>query len=70
MAGSDSIRWYCPNRDCNWSFVAKVPVSEEQGPRCICGWTMKRGETVPVFHYLDFLREDSTIEETLRAGKK
>jgi hypothetical protein len=67
--GSNGIRWYCPNRDCSWSFVATIPVSEEQGPRCVCGWTMKRGGSVPAFHHLDFLREDSTIEETLETAK-
>ena len=67
---SNGIRWYCPNRDCNWSLVATVPVSEEQGPRCVCGWTMRRGEAVPAFHYLDFLREESTMGETLVAEKK
>ena len=67
---SNGIRWYCPNRDCNWSFVAAIPVSEEQGPRCVCGWTMRRGETVPAFHYLAFLREESTMGETLVAEKK
>jgi hypothetical protein len=66
---SSGVRWYCPNRDC-WSFVATVPVSEEQGPRCVCGWRMKRGDTVPAFHYLDFLREDSTFAHTLGTGKK
>jgi hypothetical protein len=70
MEASDSIRWYCPNRDCNWSFVTATPVSEERGPRCVCGWTMKRGQIVPAFHYLDFLREDSPLGEPLRSEKE
>jgi hypothetical protein len=69
MGGSDSVRWYCPNRDCNWSFVATIPLGQEQGPRCVCGWTMKHGESIPTFHYLDFLREDSMIGETLSEKK-
>lgn len=70
MGANDSVRWYCPNRDCNWSFVATIPVSDEQGPRCVCGWTMRRGEIVRTFHYLDFLREESTVGKTVGSGKK
>jgi hypothetical protein len=70
MGASASIRWYCPNRDCNWSFVAAIPVSEERGPQCVCGWTMKRGEIVPAFHYLDFLREDFPLQEPLGSEKE
>jgi len=55
MSESNGVYWYCPNRDCNWSFVA-THVSEP-APLCLCGQRMKRGEVIPVFQYLDFLRE-------------
>lgn len=29
MGVSGSVRWYCPNRDCKWSFVAAIPVNDE-----------------------------------------
>jgi hypothetical protein len=31
---------------------------------------MRRGETVPAFHYLDFLKEDPKIEGTMGSENK
>jgi hypothetical protein len=63
MSGRNGIRWYCSSRDCNWSFVGTVSGENAEAPRCVCGRPMKCGETIPAFHYLDFLREDVQKEE-------
>lgn len=57
MSGSDGVRWHCPNPDCNWSLVTTQPVHNDSSPRCVCGRTMQRGDAIPAFHYLDFLRD-------------
>jgi hypothetical protein len=50
----------CPNQDCNWTMVATPGTNESSTePRCICGRTMQKGDAVPAFHYLDFLRDDT-----------
>lgn len=69
MSATSGVRWYCPNRDCNWSFVATI--TEDSGePRCVCGSKMRRGDAVLVFHYLDFLGEDAGVDETLGVEKE
>lgn len=62
-------RWYCQSRDCNWSFVAQA---SEAGavPHCVCGIKMKKGDTVPAFHYLDFLREETANDEASPSEKE
>jgi hypothetical protein len=61
---TDGVRWYCPNQDCNWSFVAMAASASGLEPQCVCGTSMKREDAVPVFHYLDFLRESAEAMQT------
>jgi len=68
MTASDGVRWYCPNRDCNWSFVGTT--GTDVAPHCVCGKQMRRGDAVPAFHYLDFLRESSVENEALEVEKE
>jgi len=70
MSGNSGIRWYCSNRDCNWSFVGTTSGENAEAPQCVCGQTMRRGEAVPAFHYLDFLRDGLASEERLGAEKE
>ncbi|HTZ49736.1 MAG TPA: hypothetical protein VMH20_19255 [Verrucomicrobiae bacterium] len=71
MSKKDGIRWHCPNRDCNWTVVAIPDAGEIPAePRCICGRTMQRGDAVPAFHYLDFLRDDTADEKEAGAANK
>ncbi len=67
MSESGSVHWYCPNRDCNWSFVGTD--ASEAEPLCVCGRRMKRGAVIPAFQYLDFLR-DGVGEDALRKTEK
>ncbi|HUN60704.1 MAG TPA: hypothetical protein VMU53_01885 [Candidatus Sulfotelmatobacter sp.] len=71
MSNGDGIRWHCPNRDCSWTMVA-TPGTDESAtqPRCICGRTMQKGDAVPAFHYLDFLRDDTAEGEEAGADKE
>ena len=58
MSGNDGVYWHCTDRSCNWSFVATDRGTNEGAePQCVCGKAMVRGKVVPIFHYLDFLRE-------------
>lgn len=70
MLSSEGVRWHCPNRDCNWSFVATAVEKSETGPRCVCGSTMKKEGAVPALHYLDFLREGLGDEVVTRTEKE
>ena len=70
MSSRDGVHWHCSNRDCNWSFVATMPGEEEEAPRCVCGSVMEKGETVPAFQYLDFLREETMVEEEAGVEKE
>ena len=70
MSGSNGIRWHCPNRDCDWSFVATTSIEGEAVPRCVCGRRMEKGDTVPAFQYLDFLREGVAGDEVIGAEKE
>ena len=70
MPGDRGVRWQCPDRDCNWSFVGTAVAQHDAGPRCVCGRTMRRGDSVPAFQYLDFLREDPAEEEALEVEKE
>jgi len=70
MSGGDAVRWYCTNRDCNWSFVGTTAIEGQAPPRCVCGRTMRRGDVIPALHYLDFLREDVSQEKVLGAEKE
>lgn len=69
MSGSRGVRWHCPSRECNWSFVATESGENEQ-PQCVCGKPMRRGDVVPVFSYLDFLRDGLSDEEALGMEKE
>jgi hypothetical protein len=69
MSANDGVRWYCPNQDCNWSFVATA-LTNDAAPHCICGRQMKRDDTIPAFHYLDFLREGVAGDEELGVEKE
>jgi hypothetical protein len=59
---NSSMRWHCPNRDCNWSMVATT-TEDGEAPRCICGSPMEKIEPVPVLTYLDFLRGETSSDE-------
>jgi hypothetical protein len=67
---SEEVHWRCPNRDCDWSFVEAAPGESAAAPECVCGRAMKRGDAVPAFHYLDFLREDSSSKEVIGLEKE
>jgi len=71
MSNKDGIRWHCPDPDCNWTVVATSDAGESlREPRCVCGRTMQRGDAVPAFHYLDFLRDDTANGEEAEADKE
>jgi uncharacterized protein (DUF433 family) len=46
-----------------------TPAGETE-PQCIGGRAMKRGELIPVFQYLDFLREQATEDAVLEIEKE
>lgn len=71
MSNKDGIRWHCPDQSCNWTVVATLDTDDNlTGPRCICGRIMKRGDAVPAFHYLDFLRDDTADGKDAGADKE
>lgn len=70
MPRRGGVHWHCPNRECNWSFVAGMPGDGEAAPRCVCGNLMREGEMVPAFRYLDFLREELNSEEKVGTEKE
>jgi hypothetical protein len=69
MSRRDGVHWYCPNRDCSWSFVAEAPREEGFAQRCVCGTVMRKGQAVPAFRYLDFLHEEPEVQEEVAVGK-
>lgn len=70
MSDSNGIRWHCPNRDCDWSFVATTSIEGEAVRRCVCGRTMEKVDAVPAFQYLDFLREGLAGDGAIGAKKE
>jgi hypothetical protein len=62
MAASYPVVWHCPNRDCNWSFLARETSRDDPAPRCVCGSSLKRGGLRPAFRYLEFLRAAGAAE--------
>lgn len=64
MANRDGVRWHCPDPRCNWTVVATPALAGSTAePHCICRTTMHRGDALPTFHYLDFLRAETADEK-------
>jgi hypothetical protein len=70
MSNGDGVHWECPNRDCTWSMVATGTGERGMVPRCACGSRMKKAKDIPVYGYLDFLREGAENEEEAEIERK
>jgi hypothetical protein len=68
MRVREEVRWHCPNRDCNRTFVGIASGNGDRGPQCVCGRRMNRGSSVS--HYLDFLREGAAEEQEVETEKE
>ena len=69
MPSHGGVHWHCPNRECDWSFVAAIPAQADFVQLCVCGSEMRMGEVVPPLHYLDFLHDDVEAQEEVETGK-
>ena len=70
MNKTGETNWFCENQDCRWSVTLSQSESEKPGPRCVCGWPLRRAAPPVVSTYLDFLRQDETIETQGRPPKE
>lgn len=50
--------WHCTNPDCRSEEILQPHAPAGAPPRCGCGAPMKKKYASPVFHYLDFLRDE------------
>ncbi len=64
------VDWYCQNRDCGWSVTLSLSDREETNPRCICGWPLKRGNPPLASNYLEFLRNEHSLENAGQTRKE
>jgi hypothetical protein len=63
-------RWHCVNASCHCEILVESDSSASvNGPRCVCGATMKRNYAPPAFKYLDFLRVDDGELSPRHCGK-
>ena len=57
---TEEANWFCENRDCRWSVTLSLSPREEIGPRCVCGWPLKRANAPVASTYLEFLYNDES----------
>ena len=69
MVKPEEVKWFCENRDCRWSVTLSLSPREEIGPRCVCGWPLKRASTPVAFSYLEFLHNDESLGEQRHTRK-
>jgi hypothetical protein len=70
MAKAEEANWFCENRDCRWSVTLSLSPREEIGPRCVCGWPLKRTNAPVAFSYLEFLHTDESLGEQRHTRKE
>jgi len=62
--------WFCENRDCHWSVTLSVSDREETGPRCVCGWPLRRANAALASAYLEFLHNDEAMGKRQQSQKE
>lgn len=70
MVKKEEATWFCENRDCRWSVTLSLSPREEDSPRCVCGWPLKRADAPDASSYLEFLHNDEMLGKQPHARKE
>jgi hypothetical protein len=70
MVKTEEATWFCENRDCRRSVTLSLSPREEDNPRCVCGWPLKRANAPDASSYLEFLHNDESLGEQRHIRKE